>query len=67
MDKPLNVLRVKATRDVADIVQAMLELLGHTPSAWHEEDEDQAVVEVFADAAGVVISWIRGGGDTASF
>jgi ribosomal protein L11 methyltransferase len=47
MDERLQVLRVRATRDMADIVQAMLELLGHTPSAWHEEDDDTAVVEVF--------------------
>ena len=47
MDERLQVLRIRATRDMADIVQAMLELLGHTPSAWHEEDEDTAVVEVF--------------------
>ncbi len=45
----IYVLRIAAGREFADIVQAMLETLGYSPTSWHEEDEDSATVEVFCD------------------
>lgn len=43
------VLRIETGREFADIVQAMLETLGHSPTSWHEEDEDSAMVELFCE------------------
>ncbi len=44
------VLRIETGREFADIVQAMLETLGHCPTSWHEEDENSATVELFCDS-----------------
>jgi len=49
-DDIVYVLRIETGREFADVVQAMLEGFGHSPTSWHEEDEDRAVVEVFCDS-----------------
>lgn len=46
----IYVLRIKSGREFADIVQAMLETIGHSPTSWHEEDKDSATVEVFCES-----------------
>jgi ribosomal protein L11 methyltransferase len=56
MDDMVHVLRIGASREFADIVQAMLETLDYSPTSWHEEDEDKAMVEVFCDTADQVES-----------
>ena len=50
VEDTVYVLRIETGREFADIVQAMLETLGHSPTSWHEEDEDSATVELFCDS-----------------